>query len=593
MNFLSNHSKQSLILLGVFCSILLFFTSNQAIAQTGPVPEEEALITGPKGIVAHKMAIAVGQKFLVSKVKTTRVTDGVFLIEGLGISNCIVIEGDDGIIVVDTGDHVEEGKERLKEIAKITDKPVSAIIYSHWHYASGTAAFIQKGQKIPIIGHKKLNYNKANSVGLMGPTVLRRAAFQLGMYLPDEGPDAAPFGSIKLTPTEKGYIPPTHTVSNGETLEISGVKMQFFTDYRSDTDDSLIVYLPEKDTVINNHAFPIFPNLYSLRGGSFRHPKTWIEGMQLMLDLDPEHLVVTHGGPTSGKEAVRQRLTNYRDCLLYLYQQTIRGMNQGLTPDELVSFVKLPSHLARDPYMQQIYIESDAVIRQIYNGLVGWFNGESVNIKTLSPMEESQKIVAGFGGRDTVLLQAKRAFKNKEYIWSAKLATYLVTVDPDDKDARQIKADALRRLGQLSIASNNRNWYITEARVLEGKIDLTKPPGAMLSEKQVLMAPQYFIQAMSVKLNPEKSMETVQTLGVNFSDVGKKVSLKIHKGVAVYKNTYPKDGVDVEITLTSQTWVKIIFKQLGFPKALETKDVVVTKGEVGSFVNFMGMFDQG
>jgi alkyl sulfatase BDS1-like metallo-beta-lactamase superfamily hydrolase len=589
------HSKLSFVSFCILTSILIFFTcGKEAPAKTPSVPDEEVIITGPRGIVAHKAAIAIGQSMLSqAQAKTTKVTEGVFLIEGLGISNCTVIEGKDGVIVVDTGDHVEEGRDRLKEIAKFTDKPVSAIIYSHWHYVNGTTALIPEGKKIPIIAHKKLAYNKANSVGLLGPIVLRRAAFQLGMYLPKEGPDAAPFGSIELKAIEGGYVPPTVTVSNGEKLEIDGVKMQFFTDYRSDTDCSLIVYLPELDTVINNHAFPIFPNLYSLRGGSFRNPITWIQGIDLMIDLNPEYLIVTHGAPTTGKEAVRTRLTNYRDCMQYLYQQAIRGINKGLTPDELVSFVKLPPHLAQEPFLQQIYVKADAVIRQMYCGLIGWFDGESVNIEKMSPMEESEKIVAGFGGRDKVLLTAKQALENKEYNWSAKLSTYLITVNPEDKEAKQLKADALRRLGQLSIASNNRSWYITQARVLEGKIDLTKPPGAFLTKKQVIAAPQYFIKALTVKLDPEKSQETVKTLGVNFSDSGKKVSLQVRKGVAIYKDAYPKEGVDIEINLTSETWAKIIFKELGFPKALETNEVKVTKGDVGGFVGFMGMFDQG
>ncbi len=37
---------------------------------------------------------------------------------------------------------------------------------------------------------------------------------------------------------------------------------------------------------------------------------------------------------------------NYRDAVQYVHDQTIRHMNKGLTPDELVHGVRLPPHLA-------------------------------------------------------------------------------------------------------------------------------------------------------------------------------------------------------------------------------------------------------
>lgn len=558
------------------------------------LPDESVIATGQNGIVAHKKALAIGEKMFSQKgVDTIKVVDGFHVIKGLGISNCIVIEGKTGLIVADTGDHVEEGRDRLKEIRKISDKPIKAIIYSHWHYSNGTKAFTSDGNDVTIIGHEKLDFNKTNAIGLLAPTVLRRAAFQMGMYLPDEGPDAAPFGSIKLTASESGYIPPNRTVSEGEILEIDGVRMQFYTRYRSDTDCSLIVYFPDFHTVFNNHSLPIFPNLYSLRGQSFRDPKTWIEGIDLMLDIDPEHLVVVHGDPTSGKDAVRTRLMNYRDTMQFLYDQTVRGMNLGLTPNELVKFVKLPEHLKKDPNLQQVYVTEDAVVRQIHNGLVGWFDGESVNISRLSPAAESSKIVQGFGGRDAVFKQAEQAFNAKEYQWAAILATHLINVDPEDKDAKQLKANILRRLGQLSVASNSRNWYITQARVLEGKIDLSVPPGTLLTKAKIMEAPEFFVELFRVRIDPEKSREADKTLGFNFTDINKKVSLHVRRGVVIYKDKYPEQGVDIEVAMTSEAWAKIILKELGFLKALITGKVKITKGGKMEFKSFMGMFDQG
>ena len=62
-----------------------------------------------------------------------KVTDGVYVAIGYGLANSIMLEGDDGIIIVDTMESADEARTVLAEFRKITDKPVKAIIYTHNH----------------------------------------------------------------------------------------------------------------------------------------------------------------------------------------------------------------------------------------------------------------------------------------------------------------------------------------------------------------------------------------------------------------------------------------------------------------------------
>ena len=68
-----------------------------------------------------------------------------------------------------------------------------------------------------------------------------------------------------------------------------------------------------------------------------------------MRALEPEHMAPSHTRPVSGAEQISEILTAYRDAIQYVHDQTIRGMNRGLTPDELVEEVRLPPHLRRGP----------------------------------------------------------------------------------------------------------------------------------------------------------------------------------------------------------------------------------------------------
>ena len=74
-----------------------------------------------------------------------------------------------------------------------------------------------------------------------------------------------------------------------------------------------------------------------------------------MRTLKAEYLVPHHTRPVVGVDTIYDTLTNYRDAIQFVHDQTIRLMNQGLTPLEIVEQVKLPPHLARQPYLHEYY----------------------------------------------------------------------------------------------------------------------------------------------------------------------------------------------------------------------------------------------
>ena len=65
--------------------------------------------------------------------KVYRVSDNVYSAVGFGLANSIMIEGDDGLIIVDTMESTNEAKTVIREFRKITHKPVKAIVYTHNH----------------------------------------------------------------------------------------------------------------------------------------------------------------------------------------------------------------------------------------------------------------------------------------------------------------------------------------------------------------------------------------------------------------------------------------------------------------------------
>ena len=85
----------------------------------------------------------------------------------------------------------------MLDLAKqVSDKPVSAIIYSHAHYVWGAKPMVAAGKDVKVIGHHGLNGNILESGGLgsaipeLGPALMAQAIEQFSVLLPKEGSDA-------------------------------------------------------------------------------------------------------------------------------------------------------------------------------------------------------------------------------------------------------------------------------------------------------------------------------------------------------------------------------------------------------------------
>ena len=155
-----------------------------------------ALTTLANGAVTNAAAQTRLRQTSFLEPITDRVAPGVTCFGGDGFLNLTLIEGDDGLIVYDTGEVLEDGERFLKQIRAISDKPIVAVICSHSHYVAGTTALVGDGAGVKIIGHPKLNENLAT--GMAGssfpetaPLQVARTLQQFNHFTPAQGPNAA------------------------------------------------------------------------------------------------------------------------------------------------------------------------------------------------------------------------------------------------------------------------------------------------------------------------------------------------------------------------------------------------------------------
>jgi alkyl sulfatase BDS1-like metallo-beta-lactamase superfamily hydrolase len=167
-----------------------------------------------------------------------------------------------------------------------------------------------------------------------------------------------------------------------------------------------------------------------------------------------------------GYDDVRSALGGYHDGVKSVLDQTIAGMNRGLRPDELAEVVRLPDELAQNPYLREFYGTVEWSVRTIYSYHLGWFDGNATNLFPLSHTDRASRILELVGGIDPLLAVGAAAIDQEDHQWAAEVADYVLFVEPDNREARLLKATALEALGERQISANARNWYLTSAQWL-------------------------------------------------------------------------------------------------------------------------------
>lgn len=559
---------------------------------------EVELITAPNGAIISTES-NVFPKITYTKPTTEKLADGVWCIGGYSLANTTVIEGDDGLIVYDTGDTKEEAEHIRDAIEKISEKPIKVIIYSHSHYAMGAGALVDNYEDVMVIGHPKLNETveaslkgggSPSAIPEIGPLMTSRAMIQFNNFLPTEGPDAALMGKLEVG-KPIAFLPTTKTVQDGEMLEVLGIKLQFFTEFTSD-DYNLTVYVPEKGLVMNNFFWPGTPNIYTLRGGIYRNPLIWRDGLKVIRDLQPEILSNTHTRAIIGKDEVTKRLTGYMDQLTLTYDQTLRGILNGMGPDELRHFIYIPKHMQDIPENAQTYGETVHFPEAIYQYVIGWFDWDVTKLFKIAPHDEAMRMIELMGGKSKVIKAAQKSLKEKEFAWGAQIIQYVYLLEPTNKEVRELKAELLRQMGYRATGSIARAFLLTEALALEGKI--TYPKQIMPTPEIIKSSPETFVDYFRIRIDPKKSENSNKIMKFVFTDKGNmSVSLHIRGGIAEYISA-PDDYLkkpDFTIKLDSENWAKLYLNSVSLKDVIKSGNVKVD-GNTKELIAIFDMFDK-
>lgn len=518
------------------------------------------------------------------------VRKGVWNFIGNGLSNQSFIEAPEGIIAIDTGESIEEMREALRRLREMTDAPIAAVIYTHFHYVEGTKAILQEGNHVtplPIYAHEKVKGNKARTLGEISPAYARGLVEQFAIVMPTEGPDATVnvglgyfYKNPNHAPYTPGYIDATHLLGARDSLTIAGLKVEAVHS-PSDSDDSVNFYFPEIGTCIHNSVWPVLFNVFAIRGEEYRDPRVLIPGIDNIIKWAPEYLVATHGPALKGKDNIREKATRYRDSIQFMWDQTVRGINKGWTTDQIASRITLPSLYDVDYLTSERYGVTEHHVRQIFMGIRGWFDGDESKLFPAEPTERYGKLIAGFGGRAEVAAQCEKALAADDIRWATELGTWLVRSEGATQDERNLLAKCLRVMAERTPAANIRNWCITRARHLDGSFPMDRFMVHNFNPKFLAESSATgIVHTLRVIMDPDKIEGMNHHIAFTVGD--ETCGLHIRNSVAV-----PTDGWGAQslVTMSRDVFMTVVSGRRQWSEAFAAGDIKVS-GDIAAVDQF-------
>lgn len=550
--------------------------------------------SSPPITVGTNKALAEHSKIFKKGVE--KVGDNIFAAIGYGIANSIMIEGDEGVIIVDTMTNMEEAAEVLAEFRKITAKPIKAIIYTHSHpdHVFGAQVFTAGGRP-EIYAHQTTEYYVNRLFTEIGPIIGSRSARMYGNFLaPGQVLNVGIGPKMGMKPDSKlGFVRPTKTFS--ETLEAEAAGIPFKLIFApGETEDQIAVWLPKQKALIPADDFYwAFPNLYTIRGTSFRDLKQWYQSLDKMRGLKPEYLVPCHTRPIVGADKIQEILTNYRDAIQYVHDQSIRGINAGWTPDELAEQIQLPPHLAEAPYLQPFYGKVSWSVRSMFAGNLGWFDGDAATLQPLSRKDQARLMARVAGGEKNLVRQAKELLEEKNFQAALELTRHLIQLNPENAEVKNIRIKALVALGEKEQNPNARHYYLTEAlEIRDGFVSLSQAKPSPEAVHEIPL--QSFFDSMKVNLDPKASAKVNQVVGMIFPDTKEAFSIHVRYGVAEIRPRSLQEleglNLDLKIRADSKAWKEMLARTRN--SLLTLAGFQYEKGNAIAFGKFLKLFEQ-
>ncbi|MFF0454102.1 alkyl/aryl-sulfatase [Nocardia africana] len=531
------------------------------------------------------------------------VTEGIYQIRGLDLSNMTVVEGDTGVIVIDPLISRETAAAGLALYRTHRgDRPVTGVIYSHSHidHFGGvkgvtTPEDVAAG-RCPILAPAGFVEHAVEENVYAGTAMARRAAYMYGATLGrgPKGAVGAGLGPTTSTGTPTLITPTVDITHTGQTEVVDGVRIEFQMTPGTEAPSEMNFYFPDRRALcMAENATHTLHNLLTLRGALVRDPHVWSKYLTESINryaAQADVLFASHHWPTWGTEKLTEFLALQRDLYGYLHDQTVRALNKGALGIEIAEAIELPPAVAAAWHTHGYYGSVSHNVKAIYQRYMGWFEGNPATLWEHPPTESAKRHVDYMGGAEQVLKKARESFAAGDFRWVAQVLNYVIFAEPDNREARALQADTLEQLGYGSENGTWRNFFLMGAYELRNG-SVGTPTVADAPDIAAALTVEQLFDAIALRIDGPKAWSADITIDWTVSDRNLVHRTQLRNGVLVHFDVSgDMPAPDVTFTLSDADLHAALLGAKDMQQLIAAGAVTVD-GDVSKLIELVGYLD--
>ncbi|WP_084506615.1 alkyl/aryl-sulfatase [Nocardia violaceofusca] len=531
------------------------------------------------------------------------VTEGIYQIRGLDLSNMTVVEGDTGVIVIDPLISRETAAAGLALYRTHRgDRPVTGVIYSHSHidHFGGvkgvtTPEDVAAG-RCPILAPAGFVEHAVEENVYAGTAMARRAAYMYGAALGrgPQGAVGAGLGPTTSTGTPTLITSTTDITHTGQTEIVDGVRIEFQMTPGTEAPSEMNFYFPDRRALcMAENATHTLHNLLTLRGALVRDPHVWSKYLTESINryaAQADVLFASHHWPTWGTENLTEFLALQRDLYGYLHDQTVRALNKGAVGIEIAETIELPPALAAAWHTHGYYGSVSHNVKAIYQRYMGWFEGNPATLWEHPPTESAKRHVDFMGGAEQVLKKARDSFAAGDFRWVAQVLNYVIFADPGSREARALQADTFEQLGYGSENGTWRNFFLMGAYELRNG-SVGTPTATDAPDIAAALTVEQLFDAIALRIDGPKAWSADITIDWTISDLDLVHRTQLRNGVLVhYDVSAGMPAPDVTFTLSDGDLHAALLGAKDMQQLIADGAVTVD-GDVSKLIELVGYLD--